>query len=145
MPYPRTILHVVDVPAPPKEVFVAISTVDGLSKWWSTKVEGDEEAGGTVRFTFVPDMFNPEMHIEALEEPNTLVWRCVDGASQWIDATIRFDLAEHDAGTRLTFQQDYGQELDDESFGIYNFNWAHYLESLRQFCETGTGKPFQPN
>jgi hypothetical protein len=31
---------------------------------------------------------------------------------------------------------------DEESFGVYNFNWAYYLESLRKYCETGTGAPF---
>ena len=29
------------------------------------------------------------------------------------------------------------------AYGIYNFNWGCYLESLRLYCETGTGKPFQ--
>jgi uncharacterized protein YndB with AHSA1/START domain len=139
-----TILHVVDVAAPSKEVFAAISTVDGLGHWWTTRVDGDEHIGGTVRFTFVPDMFNPEMHIETLEEPTSLVWRCVGGADQWTDATIRFDLEEGDEGTRLAFRQSYGRALDDVSFGIYNFNWGYYLESLRLYCERGAGKPFQP-
>ncbi len=35
-------------------------------------------------------------------------------------------------------------ELDDDSYGIYNFNWGYYLQSLRLFCTTGVGKPFQP-
>jgi hypothetical protein len=27
--------------------------------------------------------------------------------------------------------------------GVFNYNWAHYLESLRLLCSTGTGKPFR--
>jgi uncharacterized protein YndB with AHSA1/START domain len=141
----KAILHVVDIPAAPKEVFPALTTIDGLSDWWTTRVAGDEEEGGTVRFTFIPDMFNPEMRIDSMEEPTTLVWRCVGGADPWVGATIRFDLREHETGTRLTFRQEYDQPLDDESFGIYNFNWGYYLESLRLLCESGTGKPFRPN
>ena len=40
------------------------------------------------------------------------------------------------------FRQGYGMELDEESFGTYNFNWGYYLESLLEYCTTGTGKPF---
>ena len=121
-----------------------MSTIDGLAHWWTTKVDGDEQLGGTVRFTFVPNVFNPEMRVEMLEEPASLVWRCVGGAEQWLDATIRFDLEEREEVARFTFRQEYGRPLDDVSFGIYNFNWAHYLESLRLYCETGEGKPFRP-
>jgi len=49
---------------------------------------------------------------------------------------------DHEGGTRVRFWQHYATELDDDSYGIYNFNWGYYLESLRLFCETGTGKPF---
>ena len=33
--------------------------------------------------------------------------------------------------TRLRFTQDYAVELSDDDYGIYNFNWGYYLESLR--------------
>jgi hypothetical protein len=52
-------------------------------------------------------------------------------------------LGPHDDGrTRLRFWQDYAIELDDDAYGIYNFNWGYYLESLRLHCTTGQGKPF---
>ena len=44
--------------------------------------------------------------------------------------------------TQLTFTQDYARELSDEVYGIYNYNWGYYLESLKQYCETGRGKPY---
>jgi hypothetical protein len=44
---------------------------------------------------------------------------------------------------RLRFTQGYGVELDDDAYGIYNFNWGYYLESLRLLCGTGTGKPYR--
>ena len=70
-------------------------------------------------------------------------WTCVGGAEQWAGASIRFDVQNQEGGSRLVFRQGYGTEIDEESFGVYNFNWAYYLESLRNYCETGTGKPFQ--
>ena len=40
------------------------------------------------------------------------------------------------------FAQDYARELSDEVYGIYNFNWGYYLNSLKQYCEKGVGVPF---
>jgi hypothetical protein len=68
----------------------------------------------------------------------------VSGHEPWRHNTFRFELADHDAGTRLRFWQDYAVELSDDAYGIYNFNWGYYLESLRLLCTTGIGKPFVP-
>ena len=38
--------------------------------------------------------------------------------------------------------RNYAVELDDDAYGIYNFNWGYYLESLRLYCTTGMGQPF---
>ncbi len=42
------------------------------------------------------------------------------------------------------FVRVYAQELDDEVYGTYNFNWGYYLGSLKELCETGKGKPYRP-
>ena len=135
----QTILHVVDVSAAPGDVFGAIASADGLSRWWTTKVT---ETEGIITFSFEPGVFNPQMRVDERSAPNTIAWTCVGGAEQWAGASIRFDIRKHDGRSRLVFRQGYGVELDEESFGIYNFNWGYYLESLRIYCETGTGKPF---
>jgi uncharacterized protein YndB with AHSA1/START domain len=137
-----TILHVVDVAAEPDRVFTAVTTEDGLSSWWTAKVSAPPvEVGSVIEFTFVPDVFNPRMRVDELAEPTTVVWSCVGGHEPWADARIRFDIRDHEGGTRLKFRQEYTSG-DEESFGIYSFNWAYYLESLRKYCETGTGAPF---
>ena len=65
------------------------------------------------------------------------------GHEPWKDNTFRFELFRLDDGrTRLRFWQHYAVELEDDYYGIYNFNWGYYLESLRLLCTTGTGKPF---
>jgi hypothetical protein len=51
-----------------------------------------------------------------------------------------------DGRTRLRLRQDYAQELSDDTYGIYNYNWGYYLEGLRFLTEHGPGhgKPYQP-
>jgi len=83
------------------------------------------------------------MEITALEPGSLVAWKCVGGHDPWADNTFRFELGDGDRGTRLRFWQQYARELDDDSYGVYNFNWGYYLDSLRLLCETGAGKPFE--
>ncbi len=137
-----TIPHVFDVHASPAAVYAAVATQAGLASWWTTKVRADTEVGGEIRFSFPPLPFNPRMRIDALDEPTRVAWTCVGDAEGWLNASLRFDLLDHGDGTRMTFRQGYGEPLDDEAFGIFNFNWGYYLESLRSYCESGTGRPY---
>jgi uncharacterized protein YndB with AHSA1/START domain len=135
-----TILHVVDLAASPQQTFDAVSTAQGLARWWSTRVEADERLGGIVRFKFIPD-FNPEMEITEMEPASTLAWKCVGGAPPWLNAAIRFDIAPRGERSLLTFTQRYAGDLPDEAYGTFNYNWGYYLHSLQQYLETGLGTP----
>ncbi len=139
----KTIIHTADIARPREAVFGTLTTVPALSAWWTTKVTGDAGPGGRLSFTFAGD-FNPVMQVVGFGAPAQLEWECVDGVEQWSDNTFRFDLADRDGGTRLRFRQEYAAELSDDDYGSYNYNynWGYYLESLRQYLETGTGRPY---
>jgi uncharacterized protein YndB with AHSA1/START domain len=139
----KTIHHVCDISAKPDVVWAALTTQRGLASWWSVSVSAPSaEVGAVVRFTFRGD-FNPDMRIEELRPDQRLVWRCVGGHENWTDGTFRFALEPLDESrTRLRFWQDYAVELADDYYGIYNFNWGYYLESLSEYCSTGKGTPF---
>lgn len=143
----QRIHHVFQVAATPDRSLEALTTTAGLSGWWTSQVEADVWVGGLIHFTFDGD-FNPTMRITKLR-PDQVSWTCVGGHQPWDHSTFTFELEPTDTGTRLRFTQEYGRELGDDALGLYNFNWAYYLESLREFCETGIGKPFrttvQPN
>lgn len=139
----QKIIHVLQIKAEPKKVFRAIATAEGLSNWWSTDVKAEEKVGGIVDFKFMGD-FNPDMKIIALNEPKVVKWECVGGHDNWQDNKFLFELGESDDGTQLKFVQEYANEISDEDYGTYNFNWGYYLQSLKGYCETGQGKPFSP-
>jgi uncharacterized protein YndB with AHSA1/START domain len=142
----KTIHHVLDIEAPPGAVWRALTEPQGLAGWWSTKLatSGAPAAGARIHFTFAGD-FNPVMEITGLADQRELAWRCVDGHDNWQDNTFSFELVpDGDRRSRLRFTQDYAVELSDDDYGIYNFNWGYYLESLRLLCTTGRGKPFKP-
>lgn len=140
----KTIHHVVDLEAPPGDVWAAIATESGLGSWWSTEVSLESPGvGEVVDFTFVAD-FNPDMKITTFEPLHRLEWCCVGGHPPWSDNTFTFELDANGDGTRLRFWQHYATELDDDEYGIYNFNWGYYLQSMLEYLTTGTGKPFTP-
>ena len=139
----KTIIHVTPIKKARSDVFRALTTQAGLSSWWSTEVTAEPRVGSIVHFRFLGD-FNPDMEIVALEKPSLVKWRCVSGHDNWRDNEFEFRLEESGGATRLMFVQSYSRELDDVQYGIYNFNWGFYLDSLRLYSEEGKGKPFDP-
>jgi uncharacterized protein YndB with AHSA1/START domain len=139
----KTIHHVVDVAALPAAVWAALTEPERLTGWWSTKVVAPPAAlAARLEWTFAGD-FNPVMEITGLKPGAELDWRCVSGHEPWQDSLFRFRVAPlGEDHTRLRFWQEYAVELADDCYGTYNFNWGYYLESLRLYCTTGTGKPF---
>lgn len=138
----RTILHTVDLQVPPDRVYDALATETGLAGWWTTDVKADVRQGGQIEFRFA-DQFAADMEVRELETNRRVVWRCVGGAPLWQDNTFRFELERRDGGTLLMFTQEYANEIPDEEYGRYNFNWGYYLLSLKRLCETGSGHPFE--
>jgi hypothetical protein len=135
----KTILHAFNIEGERRAVLDAVTTLDGLSGWWTTKVAGVASQGGDIDFTFAAD-FNPVMRVEEAGDA-VVAWRCVGGHEPWADNLFRFEFG---AGgpVSVLFRQGYARELSDTVYATYNFNWGYYLESLRLYVETGVGKPF---
>lgn len=139
----KTIIHAVHVHADPATVYRALTTADGLTGWWTTTVDVEEGVNGIVRFTFHAD-FHPHMKQTVLEKNRLVRWLCVSGHGNWQDNTFTFTLHDRQGETMVMFEQQYAQELSDETYGVYNFNWGYYLNSLKLLCESGVGMPFVP-
>jgi len=139
----KTIHHVVDIDAAPDDVYDAVTTRAGLAGWWSTKVDLDEAAvGHVIHFTFGGG-FDPDMEITEMRPKTAVAWKCIGGHEPWDNGDFRFEVEPLDGRrTRLRFWQEYAIELEDTYYGIYNFNWGYYLESLRLLCVEGSGKPY---
>ncbi len=139
----KTIIHVVHIHASPSQVYDALTTAEGISQWWTTRVAVDAGTGGIIRFTFHDD-FHPQMQQTAIEPNRRVQWTCIAGYPPWQDSTVSFTLEDRQGETLLRFVQEYAQELSDEIYGTYNFTWGYDLYSLQLLCETRTGTPFVP-
>jgi hypothetical protein len=138
----KKIIHFARIHAAPGVVYRALTTPRGLSDWWSTSVHVPDGERGPISFRFAGD-FNPVMEVIRLEPDRLVEWKCVSGHDNWSDNKFFFELQTVQAETGLMFIQEYAQELSDEVYGTYNFNWGYYLYSLKRLCEEGAGMPFK--
>jgi uncharacterized protein YndB with AHSA1/START domain len=125
--------------APRQQVFDAIATINGLKNWWTTQVSGSAEPGGTLQFNF-GDFVGPQMKITELVPNEKIVWEGVSD-EHWHGNIFSFALDENDGKTRVRFSHD-GWEAQDDFYAACCFSWSRYLESLRQYCQTGKGEAF---
>jgi uncharacterized protein YndB with AHSA1/START domain len=135
-----SIKHLFHIDAPIEKVYRAITTIEGLSNWWTNQTSGSGGLEEILEFRFGSRGFN-NMKVETLIENKAVQWLCVDGADDWIDTYVSFELDTHDGKTRLRFTHGNWRENHD-FYAHCSFSWARYLEGLRQLLETGKGQPF---
>ena len=133
------ILHRVGVSTPsPDKVYEALTTIEGLSGWWTDDTTGTAEVGGVVQFRFPPGGFDMEV-VE--QRPNESVeWKVIDGPEEWIGTTVNWQLRQDGDYTIVMFRhQDWKEPV--EFMHHCSTKWATYLMSLKSLVETGKGAP----
>lgn len=134
------IKHLFHISASKQKVFEAVSTINGLSNWWSVKTTGSDSVNGIIQFRF-GEMGGPDMKVTEAKSPEKLSWECVASPHSWVGHTFTFALDDNDGKTRVRFSHDGWAEQDD-FYAICSFTWGRYMESLRQYCQTGKGEAF---
>lgn len=135
-----TISHIFHIDATREEVMQAISTIDGLKKWWTVKTSGDEKPGGVLEFNFSPGAYI-KFRVEQINGVEGYHWECTDAHPEWIGTKARFELSRSENKTKVEFHHS-GWAEQSEFFARCNFSWGRYFISLRDYLETGTGNPF---
>jgi uncharacterized protein YndB with AHSA1/START domain len=138
MPEIKILFHIT---ASREKVYEAISSIQGLSNWWTLQTCGDSSPGGIIRFRF--GEFGNDMRVLSMRKNEWLLWECVDGPDDWIGTRISFQLDDNGnkARTRVRFEHGCWKTANDFFAGC-TFTWGRYMESLRQYCQTGKGEAF---
>ena len=133
------IVHQLTIAASPDKVYEAVTTVNGLTSWWTADVEfgpadGEFQVGfrdGSVRMRFQTDAFDPPVLVHLT---------CIDGPSEWPGTQLAFRIESTDEGSSLRFWHG-GWEYEDGALPTCSFEWAMSLDSLRRYLEAGQGTP----
>lgn len=135
------IMHSLEIAAEPEAVYAAITEGEKLAQWWTDTNTAEAVEGSQADFVFEGGQIVFKMKIEELDHARRVVWAAVDSpVPGWPGTTITFDLAPQDGRTMLLFGH-RGWPSIEGAFPNINFNWALYLQSLKDYLETGTGSP----
>jgi uncharacterized protein YndB with AHSA1/START domain len=133
------ILHRVGVKtAEPKKVYDAITTLEGLSGWWTADTTGDPEVGGVLKFRFPPGGF--DMRVVEQRPGEHVTWEVIEGPAEWVGTTVEWDLRVDGEYTIVMFGH-RGWREPVEFTHHCSTKWATFLMSLKALVETGTGAP----
>ena len=128
--------HRVGINAPQARVYAALTTLEGLTGWWTQHVEGDPNQGGSLRFYFGSAEPSATMNVVELAPTHHVEWRCVQGPDEWVDTTITFDLKTEGEETVLLFTHANWRE-PVEFMAHCSTKWAFFLLGLKTWLEGG--------
>jgi hypothetical protein len=136
------ILHKVGIKsASPIDVCQALTTVEGLSGWWTTNTQGDSKIDGVLQFRFDAGGF--DMNVLELDPARRVLWQVVAEPEEWIGTKVSFDIGQKDDWTIVLFKHQ-GWKEPVEFMHHCSTKWAVFLLSLKSLLETGKGAPW-PN
>lgn len=135
--------HFIGVNATKEKIFNAISTPQGLQKWWSTNANGIVKEGETLSLIF-NELTTLNFKYQEIKPNRKLILTCFDSFKSWNKTQLVFELEEKEGQIFLTLIHGKINEDDIESLTYFSSKWTIYLLSLKQLLETGKGTPY-PN
>ena len=134
------ILHKVGIKASsPDDVYKSLTTIEGLSGWWTRDTRGDSKVGSVLQFRFGQGGF--DMKVVDLQPGERVLWQIVDGPEEWLGTKISFDIKQSGDWTILLFKHQSWKEAG-EFMHHCSTKWAVFLLSLKSLMEAGKGQPW---
>jgi Activator of Hsp90 ATPase homolog 1-like protein len=121
-----------------EEAYRALTTIDGLSGWWTQDTKGESDIGGIVQFRFGAGGF--DMKVLELAPTKRVLWEVVEGPEEWIGTTVSWDLKQDGDYTIILFKHQGWQE-PVEFMHHCSTKWGVFLLSFKSLLETGKGCP----
>ena len=138
------IMHRIGIRAPAAKVHEAVGTPQGVAGWWTRNTAGTAGVGGMVNVRFLHGNGNEigamDFEFTRLEPGREVGWRILAGPPEWVGTDVTFELAEDGDMTILLFGHRNWKE-PVEFMAHCSMKWAVFLMSLRDFVETGIGRP----
>ena len=132
--------HRVGIAASASDVYQALTTDEGLSRWWTTDTRGAGEVGSVIRFRF--DGGGPDFEVVELQPDRLVRWKhSGEVPAAWKGTGITFRLDAGEQQTCVRFVHDNWVEASD-FMAHCSTKWAVFLLSLKEVLETGVGNPF---
>ena len=141
---PRDITLGIEIHADPEPIYRAISTQEGLSRFWVPNVTAEPVIGSEATFAFTGAPVGLRMRVDRLDEAKEIEWTCLGDFPHWEGTRVTWSLSpeEEHGGTRVLFTQ---TGLSDEQpifeHGSVVHTWSTILDHLKELAETGATTP----
>ncbi len=133
------IIHRVGIAASIDDVYQALTTDEGLKRWWTTDTTGAGEVGSIIKFRFGGG--GPDFEVVALEKNALVRWRHSGNVPEdWMGTEVSFRLTQGNGQTYVLFLHSGWKEASD-FMGHCSTKWGVFLVSLKEALETGSGRP----
>jgi len=135
------IRHRVGIDTTPAQLYEALSTTDGISRWWARELDGDPAEGGRLNFYFGSPQPAVVMKVTSAVPGEKVSWRCVEGPDDWVGTRLNFEIRPADEETVLLFaHEDWREPV--EFMSHCSTKWGYYLVGLKSLLEGGAGTPY---
>ena len=134
------IFHNLIVNAKPEPVFRAISTPEGLNKWWTLTCSGAPQEGGEYNLGFGPG-YDWRAEVSRCTPDSEFELIFTEADTDWQGSRLKFVLKGQEDKTEVFFKHE-GWPEDNEHYRISCFCWAMYLRLMKRFVEFGEVVPY---
>ena len=132
--------HKIGIKAEPSVIYQALTTDTELAKWWTKDTKGASGLDSVIQFRFSGR--GPDFKVSQLEPDRLVVWKCVGGMPEaWFGTEISFQLIKEEKQTIVRFRHLDWKENSD-FLAHCSTKWAIFLMSLKEYVETGKGRPY---
>ena len=136
MTFPDRIERTIRLARPPRDVWPALTTAEGLSAWFGERARIDLRPGGAASMTFA-GAITVDMRVELVEEPNVFAytWRLPDLPDDDPRRTyVEFTLEPDGDGTMLRVTETGFAQLPldtrTETYDSHTEGWSRELAEL---------------
>jgi uncharacterized protein YndB with AHSA1/START domain len=134
------IIHRVGIAATADVVYKALTTNEGLARWWTNDTSGAGNAGSIIKFRFGGG--GPDFEVIELQTDSIVRWRhSGEMPEAWMGTEISFHLTSGDGQTYVLFSHSNWKEASD-FMAHCSTKWGVFLLSLKDALEKGKGRPF---
>lgn len=142
----------IDVQSSPSAAFDAVTK--GVAHWWTRPDQPLANIGDRAKFTFRPGVSYWTFELTSAEEPAHVEWTCVDALhihegqpkeieTEWLNTKVLWQITEQEGGSRIEMLHQ-GLTPNLLCYDVCEAGWdMFFLGSLKQYLDTGQGKPHQ--
>lgn len=131
-----------------KDISSAFNSIKNFRAWWSEEIEGDTDTVGEIFFYHFKDVHLCKIKLIEMVTNKKLVYLVMDNEfnfikdkTEWINTKLIFDVSTEGNKTKIVFTHE-GLVPEYECYNVCNDAWTSYIQgSLKNYIETGTGKP----